>query len=189
MNTRKPLKVLVACEFSGRVRDAFIRNGHEAMSCDLLPSEQLGPHYQGDIRDILDAKWDMMIAHPPCTYLTRTGARWHWGTLEQKEALEFVRLLMNAPISQIAIENPPGRIGTALRKADQYIQPWMFGHPENKTTGLWLKNLPLLTPTHIVESYGTYAANNEPPGPDRWKVRSRTYHGIASAMANQWGKR
>jgi len=189
------MRVLIGCEFSGTVRDAFIRGGHDAMSCDLLPTEKPGPHYQGDVFDVINDGWDLGIFHPPCTYLTRAGARW-WPERrqEQEEALEFVRRLMMAPISRIALENPPGAIGTRIRPADQYIQPWMFGHTETKMTGLWLKGLPLLLATNNVKaemlmlpiaerSKIHYAA----PGPDRWKERSRTYEGIAEAMAAQWG--
>lgn len=187
-------RVLVACEYSGRVRDAFAGVGCEAWSCDLLDSETPGNHYRGDVRDMLSQPWDLMIAHPPCTYLTNAGARWWPGRQqEQADALEFVRLLLGAPIPRIALENPPGRIGSQIRKADQYIHPWEHGHMETKTTGLWLKNLPPLTPTSNVRE----AMNALPPaekhrvhwmkpGPDRWKERSRTYIGIAAAMASQW---
>jgi len=182
------MKVLVACEFSGIVRDAFRNLGHDAMSCDLLPSERGDPHYQGDIRFVLDNRWDLMIAHPPCTYLAVSGARWWKGReSEQWAALEFVKLLMNAPIEKIAIENPIGKISTAIRKPEQIIQPWMFGHGETKATCLWLKNLPLLVPSNIVEGREA-RIHKMPPGPDRWKERSRTYEGIAKAMAEQWGK-
>lgn len=183
------MRVLVACEFSGIVRDAFRRRGHFAMSCDLLPTEQVGDHYKGDIRDVLNSvsKWDLMIAHPPCTYLAVSGARWFkTRQAEQQSALDFVQMLMDADIPRIAIENPVSVISTRIRKPDQIIQPWMFGHPETKATCLWLKNLPSLTATNIVE--GRHArVHRESPRPDRWKNRSRTYQGIAEAMAEQWG--
>lgn len=181
------MKVLVACEYSGRVRDAFIKAGHEAMSCDLLPTDQRGPHYQGDVADIIDKGFDLMIAHPPCTYLAISGSRW-WKDrqTEQKAALEFVQFLMDAPIERIAIENPVSCISTRIRKPDQYIQPWQFGHGETKKTGLWLKNLPLLKPSNIVEGREE-RVHKMGPSPDRWKKRSTTYQGIADAMAQQWG--
>ena len=182
------MKVLVACEFSGVVRDAFRRRGFDAWSCDLLPTEAIGQHIQGDVRNrLFTFEWDLMIAHPPCTYLTVSGARW-WGEREQeqKDALDFVRTLMEAPVPHIAIENPPGKIGTSIRPADQYIQPWQFGHGETKKTGLWLKNLPHLQPTNIVEGREP-RVHYESPGPDRWKRRSVTLQGIADAMAQQWG--
>jgi hypothetical protein len=190
------LRVLVACEYSGRVRDAFSKLGHEAWSCDLLPSEADGNHYIGDIRDLFAERWDLMIAHPPCTYLTNAGARWWLGRQnEQAEALDFVRMLLNAPIDRIALENPPGRIGSQIRKADQYIHPWEYGHMETKKTGLWLKNLPRLVPTNIVRAQMDLLSKAQKnrvhwmaPGPNRWKERSRTYEGIASAMADQWGR-
>jgi hypothetical protein len=182
------VRVLVGCEFSAKVRDAFRARGHNAYSCDLLPSEG-DPlfHYQTDVRLVLGLGWDLMIVHPPCTLLTRAGARWWKGReREQEESLHFVRLLLDAPIPRIALENPPGKIGTAIRKADQTIQPWMFGHGETKATSLWLKNLPLLKPTNIVEGREPRVFW-EAPGPDRWKRRSRTLPGIAQAMAEQWG--
>lgn len=182
-----PLRVLVACEFSGAVRDAFIAIGHDATSCDLLPTESPGPHYQGDVLDILDDGWDLLIAHPPCTHLAVSGARWFSEKrTEQAEALEFVRLLLDAPIPRIALENPVSIISTRIRKPDQVIQPWQFGHGEVKKTRLWLKNLPLLVPTNIVEGREA-RVHRMPPGPDRWKERSRTFEGIARAMAEQWG--
>jgi site-specific DNA-cytosine methylase len=181
------MKVLVACEYSGTVRDAFIRAGHDAMSCDILPTDSAGPHYQGDVRDILGDGWDLMIAHPPCTHLAVSGARWFRDKVtEQAEALDFVRLLMNAPIERIAIENPVSIISSKIRKPDQIIQPWQFGHGETKATCLWLKNLPKLTPTNIVEGRDN-RIHRMPPSPDRWKLRSTTYAGIAQAMADQWG--
>jgi hypothetical protein len=183
------LKVLVACEYSGTVRDAFIRCGHDAMSCDLLATEKMGPHYVGDVRDVLYDGWDIMIAHPPCTHLAVSGARYFKDKVEQqKEALEFVQMLMDAPIPRIAIENPISVISSKIRKPDQIIQPWMFGHTEKKSTCLWLKNLPKLEPTNIVaEEFRTTKLNNLPPSPDRWRQRSRTFWGIGNAMAEQWG--
>lgn len=181
------MNVLVACEFSGIVRDAFNSAGHDAISCDLLPSETKGPHYIGDVLEILDIGWDMMIAHPPCTYLAISGARWFKDRKqEQRDALEFVRTLLDAPIPMIALENPISVISTQIRKPDQIIQPWMFGHGETKATCLWLKNLPLLEPTEIVDGRSNRIANM-PDTKNRWKNRSRTYKGIAEAMVNQWG--
>jgi len=181
------MKVLVACEFSGIVREAFTRRGHDAWSCDLLDTEILGQHIKGDVRDYLKDGWDLMIAHPPCTYLAVSGARWFaQRRKEQEEALDFVRLLLSAPIERIALENPVSVISTRIRKPDQIIQLWQFGHGETKATCLWLKNLPLLKPTNVVE--GRYPrVHMEPPSPNRWKNRSRTYTGIAEAMAEQWG--
>ena len=182
------MRVLIACEFSGIVRDAFRERGHDAMSCDLLPSETPGNglHYQGDVRDVLDDGWDLMIAHPPCTHLAVSGARWFVNKrTEQAEALDFVRLLLDAPIPRIALENPVSVISTAIRKPDQIIQPWQFGHGETKTTCLWLKGLPALKPTNIVEGR-TPRVHHASPSPDRWKDRSRTLTGIAAAMAAQW---
>lgn len=181
------MKVLVACEYSGTVRDAFIARGHEALSCDLLPSEKPGPHYQGDVFDIINQDWDLMIAHPPCTHLAVSGARW-WKDKqdEQAEALLFVRRLLEAPVERIALENPISRISTAIRKPDQIIQPWQFGHGETKATCLWLKNLWPLKSTNIVSGREA-RIHKMSPGPDRWKDRSRTYTGIAAAMAEQWG--
>ena len=182
------MRILIACEYSGTVRDAFINAGHDAISCDLLPSESPGPHYQGDVTDILNDGFDMMIAHPPCTHLAVSGARWfHLKQQEQAEALDFVRLLMNAPIPRIAIENPVSIISSRIRKPDQVIQPWQFGHGETKATCLWLKGLPKLTPTNIVEGREA-RIHKMPPSPDRWKLRSTTYKGIAAAMAQQWGQ-
>ena len=181
------MKVLVACEYSGTVRDAFLSLGIEAMSCDLLPTDKQGPHYQGDVRDILDQGWTHMIAHPPCTHLAISGARWFkHKTKEIEEALEFVQLLMDAPIPHICIENPVSLISSRIRKPDQYIQPWMFGHGETKKTGLWLKNLPKLVPTDVVDGREP-RVHMMPPSKDRWKLRSTTYQGIADAMAMQWG--
>jgi hypothetical protein len=180
------MRILIACEYSGTVRDAFIAAGHDAISCDLLPSESPGPHYQGDVTDIIGDGWDMMIAHPPCTHLAVSGARWfHLKQQEQAEALDFVRLLMDAPIPRICIENPVSIISSRIRKPDQVIQPWMFGHGETKATCLWLKGLPKLTPTNVVEGREA-RIHKMPPSPDRWKERSRTYAGVAAAMSQQW---
>ena len=180
------LRVLVACEYSGTVREAFKDLGHYAMSCDLLDTEIPGEHYKGDVRDILFDGWDIMIAHPPCTHLAVSGARWFKDKQrEQAEALEFVGLLMNAPIPRIAIENPISIISSRIRKPDQIIQPWQFGHGETKSTCLWLKNLPKLEPTNIVEGR-EQRIWKMPPSKDRWKERSRTFTGIAEAMASQW---
>ena len=182
------MKVLIACEYSGKVRDAFLRAGHDAMSCDLLPTDAPGPHYQGDVRDVLGDGWDLMIAHPPCTHLAVSGARWFKDKqAEQAEALAFVRLLLDAPIPRIALENPVSIISSRIRKPDQIIQPWQFGHGETKATCLWLKNLPLLQPTQIVDGREP-RIHKLPPSPDRWKIRSETYQGIANAMADQFGK-
>lgn len=233
------MKVLVACEFSGAVREAFRALGHEAMSCDLLPTEVPGPHYCGDVRDVLDHGWDLMVAHPPCTYLASSGIHWNSRTPGRSEktdeAVAFVRELMDAPIQRIAIENPIGVLSSRIRKPDQIIQPWHFGHDASKSTCLWLKNLPKLKPTNILQSpawipcpgcddfwcvihekhaydckcpsidswaarglspylHGGRRANQTasgqnklPPSPDRWKLRSLTYPGIAAAMAQQWG--
>ena len=184
------MKILIACEYSGRVRDAFIRAGHDAISCDLLPTETPGAHYQGDVFDLINNhQFDLMVAHPPCTHLSVSGAR-HFAAKRasgvQQEALEFVRLLMAAPIVRIAIENPISIISSQIRKPDQIIQPWQFGHGETKATCLWLKNLPPLTPTNIVPGREARVHRMQ-PSPDRWKERSRTYEGIAQAMAEQWG--
>lgn len=219
------MRVLVACEYSGVVRDAFLARGHDAMSCDLLPTESPGPHYRGDVRDVLADGWDLMVAHPPCTYLCSSGLHWNTRRPERaaltEDALTFVRLLLAAPIERIALENPVGCISTRVRKPDQTIQPWQFGHDASKATCLWLKNLPMLRPTKIVEPHygckcgyrfpatlGKYGcpdccgasgpakliyANQTPsgqnalgPSADRWKERSTTYTGIATAMAEQW---
>lgn len=182
------MKVLVACEFSGIVRDAFIAKGHDAISCDFLPSERPGPHIQGDVLlDVDLSSFDLMIAHPPCTYLAVSGARWFKDRLpEQEFALFFVEELMNVPIPRVAIENPVSVISTKIRKPDQIVQPWWFGHGETKATCLWLKNLPLLKPTNIVEGRAGRVWY-ESPNPERWKNRSRTLQGFADAMADQWG--
>ena len=184
----RPKRVLIACEYSGRVRDAFKARGHEAWSCDLLPTDVPGLHYQCDVRDILDRDWDLMIAHPPCTHLAVSGAR-HFAAKKasgvQDDALDFVRLLLSADIPMIALENPVSIISSRIRKPDQIIQPWQYGHGETKATCLWLKNLPVLTPTNIVD--GREARIHKiPPSADRWKKRSETYQGIAQAMAAQW---
>jgi len=182
-----PLRVLVACEYSGAVRDAFRRQGFIAFSCDILPSEEPGAHYRRDVREVLHLGWDIMVAHPPCTHLSVSGARWFKDKAqEQAEALDFVRLLMAAPIPFIAIENPISVISSKIRKPDQVIQPWQYGHGETKATCLWLKGLPKLEPTDIVDGREA-RVHKMPPGPDRWKERSRTYVGIANAMAEQWG--
>ncbi len=181
------MKVLVACEYSGRVRDAFTAKGHDAISCDLLESEVPGKHYKGDIKDIIYDGFDLMIAHPPCTHLAVSGSRHFWRKeKEQKQALDFVRFLMDAPIKRWCLENPVSVISSRIRPSDQTIQPYMFGHGETKATCFWLKNLPLLKPTKYVEGREPKVWL-EPPGPDRWKNRSRTYQGIADAMAEQWG--
>lgn len=181
------MRVLIACEFSGIVRDAFIAKGHDAMSCDLLPTDKPGPHYQGDVFDVINDGWDLMIAHPPCTHLAVSGARWFKDKVtEQAEALDFVRKLMNADIGRICIENPVSIISSRIRKPDQTIQPWQFGHGETKRTCLWLKGLPKLVPTDIVDGRDQRIWKL-PPSPDRWKIRSATFQGIADAMANQWG--
>ena len=191
------MRVLIACEYSGAVRDAFIRAGHYAASCDLLPSDSpLGDHYQCDVTAILDHDWDLMIAHPPCTHLSVSGARWFKGKqAKQAAALDFVRQLLDAPIPRIALENPVSIISSHIRKPDQIIQPWMFGHEATKTTCLWLKGLPHLTPTNIVGKGARHITKsgkslpkwyNLPPSADRWKIRSATFQGIADAMAAQW---
>lgn len=182
------MRVLVACEYSGRVREAFRARGHDAWSCDLLPAEDGSErHIQGNVLALIGNGWDLMIAHPPCTHLAVSGSRWFKDKQqEQSEALDFVRALMVAPIERIAIENPISVISSKIRKPDQIIQPWQFGHGETKATCLWLKSLPKLTPTNIVEGREA-RVHRMPPGPDRWKERSRTYQGIADAMAQQWG--
>lgn len=196
------MKVLIACEYSGTVRDAFIAAGHDAVSCDLLPTDVPGPHYMGDVNDIINDGWDLMIAHPPCTYLSVSGMHWTARGLRDpqltEDALDFVRLLMAAPIDKIAIENPISVISSRIRKPDQIINPWQFGHDASKRTCLWLKNLPLLRPTDIVAprivngkkrwaNQTDSGQNRLPPSDDRWKIRSETYAGIAKAMADQWG--
>ncbi len=181
------LKILVACEFSGIVREAFAKKGHYAVSMDFLPSELVGNHRIGNCLDALGDGWDLMVAHPPRTYLAVSGARWFRNRLpEQRLALAFVRALMDAPIPKIAIENPISIISSKIRKPDQIIQPWQFGHGETKATCLWLKGLPLLTPTKTVAGRDA-RVHRTSPGPERWKERSRTFQGIADAMADQWG--
>ena len=192
------MRVLIACEYSGRVRDEFIKLGHEAMSCDLLPTDAPGPHYQGDVRDVLDYPWDMMIAHPPCTDLAVSGAAWFAKKRmagQQQASASFFMMLAKADIPQIVIENPVCVMSSLWRKPDQTIQPWMFGHTEQKATCLWLKNTPPLAPTNIVKDEMMLLPKNQrerlhylPPSADRWKLRSETYLGIAQAMASQWGK-
>ena len=220
------MRVLIACEYSGTVRDAFLKLGHDAMSCDLLPTESPGPHYQGDVLDIIEGGWDLMIAHPPCTYLCSSGLHWNKRTPGReeltREAIIFVMNLMGDGfiahgIPKIALENPIGRIGTAYRKADQVIQPYQYGEDASKQTCLWLKGLPPLRPTSFVDprmvccgevvddKFGCAncngdkvakprwanqcdsGQNNLAPSDDRWKLRSKTYQGIANAMADQWG--
>lgn len=181
------MKVLIACEYSGKVRDAFRDKGHDAWSCDLLPTDVNGQHIQGDVLEILDQGWDLMIAHPPCTHLAVSGARWFKDKQqEQIEALEFVKALLDAPIDKIALENPISIISSKIRKPDQIVQPWQHGHGETKATCLWLKGLPKLTPTNVVSGRKP-RIHMMPPSKDRWKLRSETYTGIAKAMADQWG--
>jgi len=188
------MKVLIACEYSGIVRDAFIKNGHDAMSCDLLPTDKPGPHYVGDARDLFDQGWDLMVAHPPCTRLCNSGVRWlHERDLwdDMRAAAELFNDFLNAPIPMIAVENPVMHkyareiIG---RRADFYVQPWQFGHGETKKTGFWTKNLKPLLPTDIVDGR-VGRMHKLPPSKDRWKIRSTTYQGIADAMATQWGNK
>lgn len=184
------MRVGVLCEFSGVVRDAFRRAGHDAISCDLMPAEAPGPHIQGDCLTQDWTGYDLVIAHPPCTHLASSGARWFAAKREsgvQQEAIEFCRRIMGLPVPRIAMENPVGVLSTALRKPDQIIQPWQFGHGETKATCLWLKGLSPLTPTSIVAGREA-RIHREPPGPDRWKRRSVTFAGIAEAMAEQWGQ-
>ena len=189
------MKVLVACEYSGTVRDAFTAKGHYAMSCDLLPTESEGLHYQGDVMDVLNDGWDLMVAHPPCTHLAVSGARWFdKKEKEQEEALEFVRLLMQAPIYSICIENPVSVISSKIKKPTQIVQPYEYGHSVSKKTCLWLKNLPKLEPTNIVEK-GEYVTFKSGKRMHSWyatkwgngKERSMFWTGIAQAMADQWG--
>lgn len=189
MRNRQPT-ALVACEFSGRVRDALTRIGFYAVSCDLLPTEQDGEHFQGDVLELLDWGWDLLIAHPPCTDLATSGARHFAAKIadgRQGRALDFVRTLLAAPIRFKALENPKSVISSHIRKPDQIVQPWMFGHGERKETHFWLQNLPKLQPTDVVDGREP-VVHYMSPGPDRWKNRSRTYQGIADAMAEQWGR-
>lgn len=195
------MKILVACEYSGRVRDAFRALGHQAVSCDLLPTDVEGPHYQGDVFDIINDGWDLMVAHPPCTFLSVSGMHWTKRGLRDpqltEDALEFVQRLLDAPIEKIALENPISIISSRIRKPNQIIQPWQFGHDASKKTCLWLKNLPLLQPTNIIEPriidgkkrWGNQTdsgQNKLAPSDDRWKIRSETFEGIAAAMSQQW---
>ena len=192
------MKILVACEYSGRVRDAFARMGHDAMSCDILPSESPGNHYKGDVKDVVDDDtWGMIVAHPPCTHLSASGARF-WKEKKadgrQKQGIDFFMMFANHPCGKVAIENPVGIMSRVYRRPDQYIQPWQYGHNETKKTGLWLKGLPLLEPTEIVTpDFITRKGKQYSPihflsgKRDRGKIRSITYHGIANAMAAQWG--
>jgi hypothetical protein len=190
------VKILVACESTGIVRDAFIAKGHDALSCDLLPTERPGPHYQGDVFDVINDGFDMMIGHPPCTHLAVSGARWFaQKQVEQRQAIWFFMEIVNANILKIAVENPVCIMSRLYKKPSQIIQPYHFGHPESKKTCLWLKNLPLLKPTNILpipdcghwDNQTKSGQNKLPPSPDRWKLRSATYQGIANAMAEQWG--
>ena len=182
------MKVLIACEYSGTVRDAFISMGHNVISCDLLPTDKPGPHYQGDVFDIINDGWDLMVAHPPCTHLAVSGAR-HFAEKRadgrQQDGIDFFMALANAVIPKICIENPVCIMSTIWRKPDQIIQPWQHGHGETKSTCLWLKGLPLLQPTDVVEGRAD-RIHKMPPSADRWKLRSQTYQGIADAMAQQW---
>ena len=193
------MRVLVACEYSGTVRDAFRALGHDAISCDLLPTEAPGPHHVGDVRELLKERWDILVAFPPCTYLCSSGMHWTVRGLRDpqltEDALDLVRALLGADAKHIALENPVGAISTRIRKPDCIIHPWQFGHPESKTTCLWLKNLPALAPTNILQKpasgrWENQCANGSQnklgPSPDRWKLRSKTYQGIAEAMASQW---
>ena len=181
------MKILVACEYSGRVRDAFIKRGHDAISSDLLPTESPGPHFQGNVLDILDQDWDMIIAFPPCTYLTSAGSRW-WAERqeEQQRAIDFARKFFYSDCPKIAIENPIGKLSTEVAEPNQIIQPWQFGHPFTKSTCLWLKGLPLLEPTNVVKPLGS-EIHRMPETKARSKKRSLIYQGIADAMAEQWG--
>ncbi len=192
------MRILVACESSGEVRRALRALGHDAYSCDLLPADdgEIEFHLQCDVRDVINDEWDMLIAFPTCTFLCSSGLHWNKRRPERaaqtEEALDFIRFLLNAPIKYIALENPIGCISSRIRKPDQIIQPWMFGEDASKATCLWLKNLPLLKPTEIIKKkrYANQTASGQnklPPSADRWKLRSKTYQGIALAMANQWG--
>lgn len=196
------MDIIIACEFSGIVRDEFIKRGHNAVSCDLLDTQRPGPHYKGDIRDIINDGWDMLIAFPPCTYICISGLHWNKKDPERQakteEALEFVQFLLDAPIEKISLENPVGCISTRIRKPDQYIQPYQFGHDASKKTCLWLKGLPPLEPTEFIEpriinglprwaNQTDSGQNRLSPSKDRWAKRSLTYSGIAKAMAEQWG--
>lgn len=194
------MRVLVACEFSGTVRDAFIKAGHDAISCDLLPSDKPGPHIQGDVTEVMLERWDLVVAHPPCTYLTVSGNKWMKPEYrdrfpnrpeQREEAIKFFMACYNANADYVAVENPIGIMSSTFRKPDQIVQPWMFGHPETKATCFWLRGLPKLSPTSIVELSPNKAERHRllylPPSEDRWKIRSKTFKGIADAMAAQWG--
>lgn len=201
------MKILIACEYSGTVRDAFIKAGHEAMSCDLLPTDVPGPHYHGSVFDIIDKGWDMMIGHPPCTYLTVTGNKWFKPEFkhrfpdrhkQREDAIAFFKSMFECNIPRICLENPVGILSSVYRKPTQYVQPWQFGDPHSKKTGLWLKNLPELVPTKIVEpQFYIYKDGRKDPiwhvesmrmkPLERMKYRSKTFQGIADAMAAQWG--
>ena len=191
------MKILVACEYSGTVRDAFIAKGHDAISCDFLPTESPGPHYQGDVKDILYENWDMIVAFPSCTHLAVSGSKYFAQKIadgRQQQGIDFFMLFANHPCKRIAIENPVGIMSTKWRKPDQIIQPYEFGHPESKKTCLWLKNLPKLQPTDILplpasgywENQTPSGQNKLGPSADRAKIRSKTYAGIGAAMGNQW---
>jgi len=183
------MRVLIACEYSGRVRDAFIRVGHDAMSCDIIATDTPGPHHHGDVLEIIDDNWDLLIGFPPCTHLSASGARWFADKRRdgrQQSGIDFFMLLANAPINKIVLENPIGVMSTHYRKPDQIIQPWQYGHGETKATCLWLKGVNPLQPTNIVEGREPRMWKL-PPSVDRAKIRSQTYQGIADAMANQWG--
>ena len=182
------MNVLVACEYSGRVRDAFLSRGHNAISCDLLPTDVDGPHYQGDMFDLDWSEFDLVIAHPPCTAVCLSGNRHYANTEERQSGIDLIWKIWNQPVDKLAIENPVGVINSYLpdMPRPQYIQPWQFGHGETKKTGLWLRNLPRLVPTNIVDGRDD-RIHKLPPSKDRWKIRSTTYSGIAEAMAEQWG--
>jgi site-specific DNA-cytosine methylase len=181
-----PVRVLVACEFSGIVREAFRAAGHDAWSADLLETEIPGPHYRGDVREVTGYGWDLMVAFPPCQFLCNAGNRWHAGTRDRRRALAFVRELLAVPVPRLALENPYGAISSHIRKPDQVIQPWQFGHGETKATCLWLAGLPPLVPSSVVPGRAA-RVHRAPDSRDRWKARSRTLPGIAAAMASQWG--
>jgi len=194
------MRVLVACEFSGTVRDAFIKAGHDAISCDLLPSDKPGPHIQDDVTEVMLDRWDLVVAHPPCTYLTVSGNKWMKPEYrdrfpdrpkQREEAIKFFMACYNANADHVAVENPIGIMSSTFRKPDQIVQPWMFGHPETKATCFWLRGLPKLSPTNTVDISSNKAESQRlfylPPSEDRWKIRSKTFQGIADAMAAQWG--
>lgn len=193
------MRVLVACEYSGTVRDTFLRHGHDAYSCDLLPSETPGPHFQTDAQEFFhpEWEWDLIIAHPPCTYIAVSGARWMKDNPDRAEkaekALDFFLACLNAPAKMVCVENPVSAASSRVRKPDQIIQPWQFGHEETKTTCLWLRGLPKLKPTRVCarrdKNLTPSGQNNLPPSKDRWKLRAKTYEGVAEAMAAQWGRK